>query len=305
MKIGLLGCGAMGSIYGGYLSRVHAVYVCDVWEENIKAIWANGIRIDEPEGTVVCRPNNATTDPDHFGPMDLVITFVKYNLLEQALRNASAMIGPETIVLSLQNGIGNYEEIAKVVPEQQICCGTTAHGSTFLEPGHVRHTGKGVTNIGTIKGSVDMVRKVGDALEQAGFDVVISDHVMELVWHKLFANIGVNAITALLEQPNASIAENPYERELAEHMVREAVTVANANGMNFNEEKELEFVFGAALATGTNRSSMLQDMMKRHETEIKIINGAVVKLGREKGIPTPYNDAICSLVHAKQKLYLK
>ena len=135
MKIGLLGCGAMGSLYGGYLSKVHEVYVCDVWKEHIEAIRANGIRLDEPEGeTAVFTPKYATTDPSEIGPVDLLIVFVKYMLLEDALKNAKTMIGKDTIVLSLQNGIGNYDEIAKVVPEEQICCGTTAHGCTFLEP---------------------------------------------------------------------------------------------------------------------------------------------------------------------------
>ena len=150
MKIGLLGCGAMGSLYGGYLSKAHEVYVCDVWKEHIEAIKANGIRLDEPEGeTAVFTPKFATTDPSEIGPVDIMIVFVKYMMLEDALRNAKSMIGENTIVLSLQNGIGNYDEIAKVVPEEQICCGTTAHGCTFLEPGHVRHTGRGVTNVGT------------------------------------------------------------------------------------------------------------------------------------------------------------
>ena len=161
MKIGLLGCGAMGSLYGGYLSKVHEVYVCDVWKEHIEAIRAHGIRLDEPEGeTAVFTPKFATTDPSEIGPVDLLIVFVKYMLLEDALRNAKSMIGENTIVLSLQNGIGNYDEIAKVVPEEQICCGTTAHGCTFLEPGHVRHTGRGVTNVGTLKGPFSNAEKV-------------------------------------------------------------------------------------------------------------------------------------------------
>jgi 2-dehydropantoate 2-reductase len=305
MKIGLLGCGAMGSLYGGYLSKVHEVYVCDVWKEHIEAIRANGIRLDEPSGeTAVFRPAFATSDPSEIGPVDLMIVFVKYMLLEDALKNAKSMIDDHTIVLSLQNGIGNYDEIAKVVPEAQICCGTTAHGCTFLEPGHVRHTGQGVTNVGTLKGPFSNAEKVADALRQAGFDAVAHENVMELIWHKLFANIAINAITALLDQTNATVAENAFERTLAEKMVREAVAVANATGCHFDVDAELKNAFDVALATGANRSSMLQDVTRQRETEIKIINGAVVKTGQEAGIPTPYNDAICQLIQAKQSFYL-
>ena len=306
MKIGLLGCGAMGSLYGGYLSKAHEVYVCDVWKEHIEAIKANGIRLDEPEGeTAVFTPKFATTDPSEIGPVDIMIVFVKYMMLEDALRNAKSMIGENTIVLSLQNGIGNYDEIAKVVPEEQICCGTTAHGCTFLEPGHVRHTGRGITNVGTLKGPFSNAQKVAEALQAAGFEAVAHENVMQLIWHKLFANIAINAITALLDQPNASVAENPFEHALAENMVREAVAVANATGCSFDVEAELKNAFEVAIATGTNRSSMLQDVTRQRETEIKIINGAVVKNGKLAGVPTPYNEVICQLVEAKQSFYLK
>ncbi len=305
MKIGLLGCGAMGSLYGGYLTRAHEVYVCDVWKEHIEAIRAEGIRLDEPNGeTAVFRPTLATTDSSEIGPVDVMIVFVKYMLLEEALKNAKSMIGPETIVLSLQNGIGNYDEIAKVVPEKQICCGTTAHGCTFLEPGHVRHTGTGITNVGTLKGDMASAEKVAEALRQGGFDVAVHENVMELIWHKLFANIAINAVTALLDQPNATVAENPHERSLAEKMVREAVAVANATGCHFDADAEFRSAMDVALATGTNRSSMLQDVSRQRETEIKIINGAVVRTGLEAGIPTPYNEAICCLIQAKQSFYL-
>ncbi|MCI8910016.1 MAG: 2-dehydropantoate 2-reductase [Oscillibacter sp.] len=305
MKIGLLGCGAMGSLYGGYLTRAHEVYVCDVWKEHIEAIRAEGIRLEEPSGeTAVFRPAFATTDPSEIGPVDVMIVFVKYMLLEEALKNARTMIGPETIVLSLQNGIGNYDEIAKVVPERQICCGTTAHGCTFLEPGRVRHTGVGITNVGTLKGDMASAEKVAGALRQGGFEAAVHENVMELIWHKLFANIAINAVTALLDQPNATVAENPHERALAEKMVREAVAVANAAGCHFDPESELRSAMDVALATGTNRSSMLQDVTRQRETEIKIINGAVVRTGLEAGIPTPYNEAICHLIQAKQSFYL-
>ena len=204
MKIALIGCGAMGSLYGGYLSKVHEVTVCDVSAALIDAINANGIIMDEPNGeTVVFKPACATTDSSTVGVQDLVITFVNYKFLESALNTAKGMIGPNTIVMSLQNGMGNYDEIAKVVPEEQICCGTTAHGCTALEPGHVRHTGVGITAMGTIKGNPADAERVAEAMREAGFEVVVKENVLEVIWHKLFANIAINAITAILEQPNA------------------------------------------------------------------------------------------------------
>ena len=131
MKIGFLGCGAMGSIYAGNLTKAHEVYIFDAMPAVCEAVNTTGITIDEPDGsTRVYHPVIATTDPSTIGEMDIMIVFVKYLFLESALEKCKTMIGPHTIVLSLQNGIGNYDEIAKVVPEKQICCGTTAHGAT-------------------------------------------------------------------------------------------------------------------------------------------------------------------------------
>lgn len=306
MKIALIGCGAMGSLYGGYLSKVHEVTVCDVSKDLIAAINADGIRLEEPNGeTAVFHPVCATTDSSTVGEQDLVITFVNYKFLESALKTAKGMIGPKTVVMSLQNGMGNYDEIAKAVPERQICCGTTAHGCTVLGVGHVRHTGVGVTALGTIKGDRADAERVAEALRQAGFEVVVKDNVMEAIWHKLFANIAINAITALLEQPNIVVVDNPHAHVLAENLVKEAVAVANATGCSFREEDELKSAFDVAVATGSNRSSMLQCVSTQRETEIKIINGAVARIGKEVGVPTPYNDVIVSLIEAKQFAYLK
>ena len=306
MKIALIGCGAMGSLYGGYLSKVHEVTVCDVSKDLIDAINEKGIIMDEPSGeTVVFKPVCATTDSSTVGEQDLVITFVNYKFLESALTQAKGMIGPNTIVMSLQNGMGNYDEIAKVVPEEQICCGTTAHGCTALEPGHVRHTGVGITAMGTIKGNPADAERVAEAMREAGFEVVVKENVLEVIWHKLFANIAINAITAILEQPNAVVADNEYAHEVAVNLVKEAIAVANATGCSFNEEAELKSAFDVAVATGTNRSSMLQCVDTKRPTEIAIINGAVCRIGREIGMPTPYNDVIVKLMEAKTSLYLK
>ena len=306
MKIGFLGCGAMGSIYAGNLTKAHEVYIFDAMPAVCEAVNTTGITIDEPDGTTkVYHPVIATTDPSTIGEMDIMIVFVKYLFLESALEKGKTMIGPHTIVLSLQNGIGNYDEIAKVVPEKQICCGTTAHGATNLGPGHSRHTGVGITNVGTIKGGHESAEKVAEALRAGGFEVSVQENVMQLIWHKLFANIAINAITALLDVTNGTVAENEHERHLAEKMVREAVAVANATGCSFDVEAELKNAFDIALATGTNRSSMLQDVTRKGITEIKIISGAVVKEGKAAGIPTPYNEAIVDLILAKQDSYLQ
>ena len=305
MKIGFLGCGAMGSIYAGNLTKAHDVYIFDAVQAVCDAVNTNGITIDEPDGTVnVFHPVKATTDPSELPEVDLMIVFVKYLFLESALQKCKNMIGKNTIVLSLQNGIGNVDEIAKVIPEEQICCGTTAHGALNLGPGHSRHTGIGVTNVGTVKGDRTHAETVAKWLREGGFDVAVYDNVMQLIWHKLFANIAINAVCALLNVQNKYVALNENAHTLSEKMVREAIAVANASGCTFDEEAEVKAAFDVAIATGENRCSMLQDFDRKGITEIKIINGAVVAEGKKVGIDTPYNEAIMYLVMAHTDDYL-
>ena len=173
MRIGFVGCGAIGSCYASYLSRKHEVCVLDTYAPVIESIKKNGILLDEcapgsgTGETVSFRPAMATTDPKEIGVVDLLIVFVHYQYLEAAVRNALPMIDRHTMILCLQNGLGNYDEIAKVVPEEQIIIGNTAFGATPMEPGHVKHTGTGVTNMGSLKAPKENVERMAEALREA------------------------------------------------------------------------------------------------------------------------------------------
>lgn len=308
MKVGFLGCGNMGSIYASYLSKKHDVYVYDLSQEVVDAINKNGILLDEANGeTVSYRPKMATTNPNDIGPCDLVIVFVKYMFIANALEQAHAMWDDHTMVMSLQNGIGNTDEMAKVVPEDQILCGTTAHGGNTIAPGHIKHAGVGPTNMGSIDPkNMDRVREIAAAMEECGLPAnAIEGNPLNLVWHKLFANVVINAQTALLNVQNKFTNDNEYAHDLADKMVREAITAANAGGADFDMEKEVAGAFEVAVKTGDNLSSMLQDVTHERRTEIDIINGAVVKAGKKYGFPTPYNEAIVDLIKAKECTYKK
>ncbi len=310
MKIGFLGCGAIGSIYAGYLSKVHDVYIVDTAKTVVDEVSAHGILIDEcvpgiGSGETVCfRPRLITTEPKEVGEVDVLIVFVRYMFLEAACRNALPMIGKDTVVMTLQNGIGNYDEIAKVVPEEQIVIGNTTHASTGLGPGHVRHAGAGITNIGSIKAPRDRILRCAEVLRAAGLEVDVKDDVMSVIWHKAFVNVGINPITALLNQTNSFIADNKYAREAARLLVEEAVEVAIASGCRVDKEAELANVYKVAQATAENKSSTLQDVLNHRQTEILIINGAVSRIGRRVNVPTPYNDLIVQLVLGEQSLYM-
>mgnify|MGYP001374350776 FL=1 len=317
MKIGFVGCGAIGSCYASYLSREHEVCVLDTYAPVIESIKKNGILVDEcvpgtgTGETVVFHPAMATTDPKEIGVVDLLIVFVHYQYLEAAVRNVLPMIDKHTMVLCLQNGLGNYDEIAKVVPEEQIIIGNTAFGSTPVGPGHVKHTGTGVTNLGSLKAPMARVEEMANALRAAGLEVQVHENVMNAIWHKLLANVAINGMSALLETKNGFVdfllldeRSFPLVVLEARMLVEEAIVVANACGCTLDHDAELEHAYEVSRMTDETISSMVQDVTHHRETEIRIITGAVCRLGREHGIPTPCNDLMLQLVLAKQSIYL-
>ena len=296
MKIGFVGCGAIGSCYASYLTKNHEVCVMDTSVPVIEAVRKNGILVDNcvpgvgNGETVSVRPAMATTDPKEIGVVDLLVVFVHYQYLEAAVRNALPMIDSHTMI--------------KVVPEEQIIIGNTAFGATPVAPGHVKHTGVGVTNMGSLKAPMEKVQQIAAGLRSSGLEVTVHENVMNTIWHKLVANVAINGMSALLETKNGFVDANPYAHEAARLLVEEAIQVANACGCTLDHDAELEHAYEVSRNTDETISSMVQDVQHHRETEIRIITGAVCRLGREHGIPTPCNDLLLQLVLAKQSLYL-
>lgn len=311
MKIGFVGCGAIGSCYASYLSREHEVCVLDTYAPVIESIKKNGILVDEcvpgtgTGETVVFHPAMATTDPKEIGVVDLLIVFVHYQYLEAAVRNALPMIDKHTMILCLQNGLGNYDEIAKVVPEEQIIIGNTAFGSTPVAPGHVKHTGTGVTNMGSLKAPMAKVEEMAEGLRAAGLEVQVHENVMNAIWHKLLANVAINGMSALLETKNGFVDGNQYAQRGGPHAgLKRLSSWRTPAAARSTMTPRLEHAYEVSRMTDETISSMVQDVTHHRETEIRIITGAVCRLGREHGIPTPCNDLMLQLVLAKQSIYL-
>jgi len=310
MRIGFVGCGAIGSCYASYLVNKHEVCVLDTYAPVIEAVREKGIIVEKclPGVTnaepVVAHPAMATTDPKEIGVVDLLVVFVHYQYLEAAVRNALPMVDQHTMVLCLQNGLGNYDEIAKVIPEEQIIIGNTAFGATPVAAGHVKHTGVGVTNMGSPKAPMAKVEEMAEAFRAAGLEVSVHENVMNAIWHKLLANVAINGMSALLETKNGFVDGNQYAHEAARMLVEEAIVVANACGCTLDHDEELAHVYEVSRMTDETISSMVQDVQHKRETEIRIITGAVVRFGKEHGIPTPCNDLLLHLVLAKQSIYL-
>ncbi|MBP1743844.1 MAG: 2-dehydropantoate 2-reductase [Firmicutes bacterium] len=303
MKIAIIGAGAMGSLYGGYLSGVEdEVFLVDISQEHVDAINSGGLIIEEKDREVRLHPR-ATTKPEDIGQVDLAIVFVKSFLTGKALEKNVALLGQDTIVMSLQNGYGNIDQIAEYVRQENIIAGTTSHGASMLSPGRIRHAGTGDTHIGWVSNDdEDRINGIAGLLRRAGFVTAVEKNVMELVWSKLIINVGINALTAVLRVRNKELLRMDETKDILRRAVLEAVEVAAASGAEFDGEEMVRKVMGVAFATGENSSSMLQDIINRRKTEIDTINGAIVREGGKHSVGTPVNSVLVNLVRALEKL---
>lgn len=305
MKIGIIGAGAMGCIYGMYLSKHNDVLLVDVVKAHVDAINENGLKFTHLDGHTEYYKNlKATTDTTGCEAMDLVILLTKGYQSADALTANKSLIGPNTVVLSLQNGYGNADEIVKFVPETQILLGTSGGGAIVAGPGDVLHKGQGPTHIGSLSGNHDMAKKIVKVMQECDVpETVFEENVKQLVWSKVFVNIGINAICALIKDTNQCIVNNSFANAASHALVREAVAIANATGMDFDVEAEIKNVEDIALITGENICSMLADTNNKRRTEVDRINGAAVSEGAKVGLKAPLNELIVNLIHAKEKLY--
>ena len=276
----------------------------DVYEPQVDAINKNGITIVEPDGTErqykkVCAMKSGTCE----SVADLVVVFVKSIYSENALEENKALFGPDTVVMTLQNGAGNDRKIAKYVSRENIVIGTSKHNSINLGGGKVSHTGAGITTIGSNLGRIEALSKIEEVLSQSGFETEVSDDIQRIIWSKLFVNLSINTFTAITRAPIGFMIENQYAWDFAEKMICEAVDVAEADGTHFSYMEVLNMVHHVCENLEKGYSSMYQDVTRGIPTEIDAINGAIVQQAKLYNVPAPYNTLIVDLIHAIEGAY--
>lgn len=305
MKVGVVGAGAMGSLFGGLLAEAGAeVWLIDIWKAHVDAVNNSGLEI-EREGKSRTVHLKATADPGAVKGCDLVIVFVKSTHTGDAAQTAGRIAGEKGLVLTLQNGMGNADRIAQDVDPMNVIAGTTSYGATMLGPGKIRHAGIGPTTIGMwLDREADKAKKVAAFFAKAGIETEVADDVRSIVWGKLLINVGINAITALTGIKNGELLDLEATQGLSRAAVEEAAAVAQAQNIDVRGDVAAH-VLEVARATGANRSSMGQDVDNRRLTEIAAINGVVVKEAERLGMPAPVNRTLTALVETLQEHYKK
>ncbi len=305
MDILIVGAGALGCLIGARLSETDAsVVLFSTNRPHMEAVRKSGLNIEELDGKVRNYPMSGIWEVDKLPrDPDLAIVVVKSYATDEAMSIVRNIRSASTVFLTLQNGIGNWERMARAVGKEAVLAGSTAQGSTLLGPGLIRHGGNGPTYIGEPGGAIsERVERVVALFRQAGLATEPSDQIEKLIWQKLIVNVGINAITALTGIRNGRIAEVEEAAGLCRAAVIEALAVAGAKGFPMGEEM-VERVISVAAATARNRSSMGQDVDRKKRTEIDAINGAIVRFGCEAGVATPVNGTLTSLIKVLETQY--
>ncbi|MEA3386504.1 MAG: 2-dehydropantoate 2-reductase [Thermodesulfobacteriota bacterium] len=308
LKLTIVGPGAMGCLLAAMLYKQDCpVSILDYKPDRAERLKKAGIQITSSKKAVWTAFPNITAEPGSLSPQDWVIVFVKAAQTADAVRRIGPMIGPETLIVSLQNGIGHESTLSKTVKPEQIALGVTSQGATLLNEGYVRHAGSGPTTLGLIihnPEAKDRLLSLVTLLNNSGWPSQIVKDIYPHIWRKLIVNVGINALTALCGITNGKLPQHPESLRLQELAVAEAWTLSLkkdiALGLSLKEAHNM--VNSVCRATAENRSSMLQDRIKNRPTEIDYINGSIAGMGKELGVATPVNEVLTLLVRLNSRL---
>lgn len=302
MKIAVLGAGAMGCLYGAYLSKQNDVTLFDVYEPQVDSVKEHGLVMLEGEKETTYSIK-AELNGTNIGAVDLCVVFVKATQTYDAVKENQTLIDDHTLVLTLQNGAGNDRDILNFARKENIIIGTSKHNSVSLGLGKVHHTASGITMLGTMDANSSKDTIVADVLNAVGLKAEVSDDIQRIIWSKLFVNMSINTLTALLQTKIGYMIRNKHAWDFARRVVYEGVEVAEADGTYFDRRETLEMVRQVCIDAGDGYASMYQDRKNKRITEIDKINGAVVEQAKLYGVPTPYNALIVDLIHAIEGTY--
>lgn len=317
MKITMVGPGALGCLIGGFLTKAdEEVWFLDKNPQRANKLRSDGIKIEGISGEHNIKVK-ATCEPKDIGTSDLAIICVKSYDTEAATKNAKAVISDDTLVLTLQNGLGNIEIIGEIVGQDKVIGGATSHGSTSLGDGHIKHAGKGETIIGrwyqpSVRKGVKKwqiprrrLEEVATVLRKANFETKVSDNIKEMIWSKLIINVGINALSAIIHLKNGDLLEYEWSKDVMRQAVLEAIKVAKRRRISLTYSDPIKKIESICSSTADNFSSMFQDILKRRRTEIDYINGAIVSEGESLEIPMPVNSVLTNLIKTIEASYSK
>jgi len=293
----------MGSVYAAlFASAGNEVWAIDRWGEHIDAIRARGLRLEGASGDRTVKIS-ATTDTREAGTCDLVILATKAMHVAQAAESVKPLLGKETPVLSIQNGLGGPDTAASIRGRERVMVGVVGgFGASMRGPGHAHHNGWELVRLGEFGGPITpRLKQVETLWSGAGFRVKVFDDIDQLVWEKLICNCAYSGPCGISDRTTGEVMEDPDLAAVSAACATEAYAVARAKGVKLGFTDPVAYVrdFGSKIPHA--RPSVLLDLMAGRKSEIDVINGSIPRVGKELGVAAPVNSAITGLVRAKER----
>jgi 2-dehydropantoate 2-reductase len=298
----VIGAGNMGCLYGANLARIgQDVTMVDVWEEHVDAMDRDGIHMDGLHGAFTSKVK-ASTDAETVDPADVAILLTSTNETTQAAEIASKVLKADGFALTLQNGLGNVEQMDAVLGVPRSMVGLSFHSADLTGPGKVTHSNQGPTYLGEREQTAsERLEQLRSLFEKAQMDPVIESDIMSTIWGKFVHNCGINAICAITDLRPGHIRDIPELDDFQTEIIRETMALVGARGITIPDPDPVTTV-KAYCAKKFHRVSMLQHLARRRRSEIDALNGYVVRESERLGLKAPYNDALTKLMKGRERV---
>ena len=294
-KILIVGSGALATLFAARLSAAGVqVSMLGSWQEGLSALAQHGAVLVNAHGDQQAYPVQILAPSSKPEKFLITLVLVKSWQTGKVASQLQALLHQQGLALTLQNGLGNRESLVEFLGTNRVVQGVTTLGGTLLGPGRVRQVGEGQLSLE----AHPKLEPLAEMLIRAGFQVNIVSEADSLIWGKLVINSAINPLSALLRLTNGELLEHPMRRLLLADLARETAAVAAAIGIKLPFPDPVLAAEDVARRTSSNRSSMLQDVLRGAPTEIDAISGAIVALGMSLGVPIPYNSCMARLVQA-------
>lgn len=293
----------MGSIYAGLFAEAgHEVWAVDLWQDHVDAINRDGLRLEGASGDRRIRSLRASTDPTAATGSDLIVIATKASGVAGAAEKIAPCLGDQTMVLTIQNGLGADERILRYLPATNVFLGVAdGFGAAVKAPGHVQHAAMNLIRLGELNGGLtNRLVALADVWEAAGFTVKAFDDIHQLVWEKLVVNVTLSAPCTVFDCTLGELMANPTWWAIALGCAMEVFRLGQAQEIAFGFEDPIAYVTEFASRMPEARPSMLLDHQAGRTSEIDVINGMAAELGAKLGIPTPYNDVLSAVVRRRE-----
>lgn len=295
----------MGSVYAGLLAEAgHEVWAIDVWPEHVAAMREHGLRVEGASGDRTVKLS-ATTDAAEAGACELVILATKAAGVAPAAQAMGPLLGADTPILTIQNGLGAAERLEQYVPSERILIGVAGgFAASMRGPGHAHHHGMELVRLGERAGGITpRLEAVAKVWDDAGFRVKTYDDIDQLVWEKFIVNVTFNGPCTAFLRSAKGVIEDPITWQVAMGCGREAFEAGRAKGVNFSFDDPEDYIQRFRERVPDARPSMLQDHEAGRRSEIDAINGMVPVVAREVGTQAPYNEVITAVVKAREATF--